>query len=252
MTEHLAPACGYSDDDAAYVLGALEPAEQQAFRAHLPGCARCRDAVTELAVMPGLLARLLPGTDPTTVASTEAGTVAGIGVGTDPPAPLLPTLVRRVRAERRRAGWRSRLTGFVVAAALGVATFLGLPEPTAPAPAAAAAPDRVLVMAASPGVPVAATLLVTGRGWGTSIDTRCRYEDTADSGGGADGEMAMGDPRYELWAIDSLGAEELISSWHQLPGGEITVPGSTGLDLDDIDRLELRSGAGMTLLVSRP
>jgi anti-sigma factor RsiW len=38
--------CG--GDAAAYVLGALEPEEAEAFRAHLAGCAVCRDEMTAL------------------------------------------------------------------------------------------------------------------------------------------------------------------------------------------------------------
>lgn len=36
------------DDAAAYVLGALEPAEAEEFRRHLESCAVCREAVAEL------------------------------------------------------------------------------------------------------------------------------------------------------------------------------------------------------------
>jgi anti-sigma factor RsiW len=36
----------HTDDAAAYVLGALEPAEAQAFRRHLSECVVCRDEVT--------------------------------------------------------------------------------------------------------------------------------------------------------------------------------------------------------------
>ncbi|MEJ7705591.1 MAG: hypothetical protein WKF47_19125 [Geodermatophilaceae bacterium] len=43
-------------------------------------------------------------------------------------------------------------------------------------------------------------------------------------------------------------ATSLVSSWRQLPGREITVPGSTRLDLSDIDRLEVRTATGETIL----
>lgn len=217
-----APRCEYADDDAAYVLGALDPIEQQAFRAHLPGCSRCRAAVADLAVMPGMLARLLP--------ETESELAA--------PAPLLPSLVKRVESERRNSRWRARLAGFLVAAVLGGgAALIVLPD-------RAADPDRVLTMAAEPGVPVRATLLVTGRGWGTSIDTTCRYD--GDSEGGT-GEGVT----YELWAIDAAGQEVLVSSWQQLAGREITVAGSTRLGVEEISRLEVRTGSGQAILTSR-
>ena len=39
--------------DAAYVLGALSPADRREFEAHLQGCPACASAVSELAGMEG-------------------------------------------------------------------------------------------------------------------------------------------------------------------------------------------------------
>ncbi|MEV1143541.1 zf-HC2 domain-containing protein, partial [Micromonospora sp. NPDC049799] len=52
--------CEFAHDDGAYVLGALAPAERAAYERHLAGCADCRQAVAEIAVLPGLLGRLDP------------------------------------------------------------------------------------------------------------------------------------------------------------------------------------------------
>lgn len=53
---------GGSDDyprwDAAYVLGSLSGADRREFQAHLSTCPSCREGVTELSVMPALLAQL--------------------------------------------------------------------------------------------------------------------------------------------------------------------------------------------------
>ena len=38
----------WADDAAAYVLGALPPADVERFRTHLEGCPECRRAVEEL------------------------------------------------------------------------------------------------------------------------------------------------------------------------------------------------------------
>ena len=46
--------CG--EDAAAYALGALEPAEAEAFRRHLAGCAACQKQVAELEQVTGSLA----------------------------------------------------------------------------------------------------------------------------------------------------------------------------------------------------
>lgn len=52
--------CEFAHDDGAYLLGALAPAERAAYERHLAGCASCREAVAEIAVLPGLLGRLDP------------------------------------------------------------------------------------------------------------------------------------------------------------------------------------------------
>ena len=46
--------------DAAYVLGALSPAERREFEEHLATCPHCQAAVSELAGIPGLLAQVSP------------------------------------------------------------------------------------------------------------------------------------------------------------------------------------------------
>ncbi len=45
---------------AAYVLGALSPAERLEFEHHLAGCEECARAVREVAGLPGLLAGVEP------------------------------------------------------------------------------------------------------------------------------------------------------------------------------------------------
>ena len=47
--------CDFAHDDAAYVLGALSPAERLEFERHLESCDECAHSVRALAGMPGLL-----------------------------------------------------------------------------------------------------------------------------------------------------------------------------------------------------
>src|SRR5688572_26590220 len=50
--------CPQTLEVGAYVLGALVPAERDAFEKHMGECAVCREAVADLAVLPGLLGRI--------------------------------------------------------------------------------------------------------------------------------------------------------------------------------------------------
>ena len=47
-------------DAAAYVLGALEPAEAESFRAHLATCVVCRDEVSAFQEVADLLPLIAP------------------------------------------------------------------------------------------------------------------------------------------------------------------------------------------------
>ncbi len=98
-------SCPFAQDAAAYVIGALSPAERLEFEKHLGGCDDCTRAIRELAGIPGLLGRVEPGV-------LEHPVVDG-----PVPDTLLPTLSRRVRGARRR---RALIAAGVAAAAVAV------------------------------------------------------------------------------------------------------------------------------------
>src|SRR5438874_8480896 len=50
--------CTQTVEAGSYVLGALAPAERSGYEQHIATCAECRNAVAELAGLPGLLGRL--------------------------------------------------------------------------------------------------------------------------------------------------------------------------------------------------
>ena len=83
-------SCDFAHDDAAYVLGALSPADRLAFERHLETCDACTRSVRSLAGMPGLLDRV----DASVLENPPD----------DPPLPstLLPALNRAVEDRRRR------------------------------------------------------------------------------------------------------------------------------------------------------
>ena len=78
--------CEHEHDDGAYVLGALSPAERAAYERHLATCSFCREAVADIAVLPGLLARLDAGEfakllDPSLTTATAADRAASSTIG---------------------------------------------------------------------------------------------------------------------------------------------------------------------------
>ena len=99
-----APIDRYGSWDAAYVLGALSPADRREFEEHLVGCPACQAAVSELAGLPGLLAQVSPE-DAALLAATPDRLDDG------PPRGLVSKMISGERARRRR------LVGIVVGAA---------------------------------------------------------------------------------------------------------------------------------------
>jgi anti-sigma factor RsiW len=58
------PCAQWRYEAAIYVLGALGPAERQAFERHFHACPQCRAEVLAVAPLPGLLRRMSPDPPP--------------------------------------------------------------------------------------------------------------------------------------------------------------------------------------------
>jgi hypothetical protein len=221
--------CEYAHDDGAYVLGALPPAERAAYERHLAGCPECREAVAEIAVLPGLLGRLDP---------------AGLDLLAEPPrsgapvAKLLATARTRRRRERRAA--RLRYAGAALAAAclallvgLGVTWFRGTAAPPDP-------PAHLVAMRSmQSSAPVSAEVGLDGTAWGTKVTMRCHYQGT--------GEYAKS-YTFRLVAYGPDGAKEQVGSWVAGPGDDVTFTGATRFTAAELTRLELTRYDGTTLL----
>jgi len=136
----------YRDDIGAYLLGALNDLERQAFEQHLNGCSECRDEVERLRpaaeALPGSVQQLAP---PPGLKTRLMAEVEGNGAAAAPAA--------RDRAGRGRApGWLSGLRvprlAFVAAALLlglvigfGIAQLGGDDSRTVPVTVARAMPN---------------------------------------------------------------------------------------------------------------
>ncbi|WP_110589603.1 zf-HC2 domain-containing protein [Microbacterium suaedae] len=72
--------------DAAYVLGALSPADRARFEEHLEECGPCRASLTELAPLPGLLSRV-PRERAEGLAAVGADPAGAAGSDTNPTDP---------------------------------------------------------------------------------------------------------------------------------------------------------------------
>ncbi|TVT26173.1 zf-HC2 domain-containing protein [Amycolatopsis rhizosphaerae] len=199
--------------DAAYVLGALSPADRAAFEEHLDGCADCARSVRELAGLPGLLAQVTP--EP---------------VGEQPPAGLLPSVLRRVRRLRLR---RTLVTGGVglVAAAVVLVAIL-LPPGDGGSSGAAMTPLGAF--------PVQATAAVAAVSGGSRVDLSCQYH---GAGRGAD---------YLLVAVRRDGTEAQLATWWADPERIAKLSLDTALPADDIQALEIRTRSGLPLLRWHP
>lgn len=227
--------CEYAHDDGAYVLGALSPAERAAYERHLPTCSACREAVAEIAVLPGLLGRL-----------DEAGLERVINMGSPPPAAesRSPALVSAARAARRRERRINRLryaAAALVAASLALVAGVGLNwlrgQPTVPGKQ----DPQVTMVAMQPlraGLPVQAKIGLDTTKWGTEVTMWCAYQHT-----GADAMTYT----FRLVA-HSKGGKEQVMSWLAGPGDEVTFTVPTRFARSELERLDLTQYDGTPLL----
>jgi anti-sigma factor RsiW len=113
--------CEQTADAAAYVLGALDDPQAQAYRAHLAGCAICRAEVAQLQPVADALAVGVPPTSP------ENGLRARIMATVYADAEPLVSAEREADGARwpRRGRRRGLSLAFAVALALGIGLLVG-------------------------------------------------------------------------------------------------------------------------------
>jgi hypothetical protein len=233
--------CDHEFDDGAYVLGSLSPAERAAYEKHLATCSFCREAVADIAVLPGLLGRLDPAD------------LDRLMLDTPPPAPRrasTPELVSAARSDRLRERRRNRwkVTGTALAAAclalvvgVGVVFWTGDDAtPTTPSALPPAGPAPVIKMTPdNDKVPVSATINIAGAPGGTQVNLLCA--------------MNMGDRSSEAYTIRLMaygpdGEHEQLGSWIASPGKEFSMSGVTHFTGGMLNRLALERNDGRVLL----
>jgi hypothetical protein len=209
----------YGDWDAAYVLGSLTVQQRHEYEDHLASCDDCRQAVSELAAMPGLLSQL-PATE--AIALSDHPTSDG----------EMPDSIRKLTPPRR-FGARARLlmiAAIVLAVVLGgIGGYFvrGLPAFQSPAPEMS--PVRVAFKPVHPTSMLAVADLVPS-GSGTTIKVDCVY---ADHGGN---EWTT---HYALQTVDSQGNLQRGQTWAAGPGDRVMTKDWSSLPLNKIKALQI-------------
>ena len=222
-----AHGCELAHDDAAYVLGALPPAERLAYERHLATCPECAASVRRIAGLPGLLGRL---------------PLEAVESAPEPeplPDTLLPRLVQGVRRQQHRRRWAVGLAAAaaVVAIAAAGATVVAVTSEDEPPPTATAQPMTPLDQDR-----VDASVALTSVAWGTRVDLTCSYDEPT-------GEYQHDEPgpTYSLVVRTRDGVEQ-VATWKALPGRTMHLTGATALDADDIASVEVRTAGGQPVL----
>jgi hypothetical protein len=224
--------------DAAYVLGALSPAERREFEEHLASCPSCQAAVSELAALPGLLAQLSPDdaamlsmADETLAESAETSALSAAqsdAIEQGPPPSLLPKMIKKVRTRRRR----------MVAAIAGIAAAVllvigSLAVAAGLLPLRPDSPERVAFSQVVPSAMTAVADLIPGQN-GTEIKVECQYGEVNEPRPGA------GHETYSIFVVDRSGNASEIKEWPATPNKLMRPSGTTPLRINEIADLEIR------------
>jgi hypothetical protein len=216
----------YAFDDAAYVLGALEPAERAAFEQHLASCPICHQSVSELAGLPVMLEQV----DPASLDMLDAGPV---------PDSLLPKLLAEVSRNRGRRTVRIAATGFLVACLLAVLAFGGVQIWSHS--------HRPQVLVMQPVGPDAAGIHATVRLLGDSADTRiqldCGYLGNPNEEPYPSYEMA-----YQMVVFNRAGVPRYLGSWTPQPGENVELVRDSPWNRQALSKIEIATSSGQVLL----
>lgn len=244
---------GEHTDVAAYALGLLEDVDRQAFDGHLTGCARCQSELREFAGLAGALREV----DPTVLASSAGSDVS------DDPEPTgsvvelrdrraaAPGIVgvgerRWIRPDRLLAA--AAAVVLLMAGAVGGTLIADRGNDTTATPDSVHRPAGELLLT---GERFAATDRATGttgvigvetRGWGTHLAMELR---------GVRGPLSC-----QLIAVSRDGQRQVAMSWkvpqagYGVPGAPepLVLHGATSIPREDVDRVEVRTADGKTIL----
>jgi hypothetical protein len=208
-------------DDAAYVLGALDPQRRAAFETHLIDCAECTARVAELAAAPRWLAGVVE---------------ADFADPGDPPDTLLPGLLRKAGVQRRRQRW---LTGSL--AGLAAACLVALVIAVWPSGGGSRSPSSTghpqAMQSLIGASPVSATAALVSRSWGTEIRLDCRYRGASVPGA-----------TYELRVIPRRGATIDAGSWTLVSGRDTRWSTGVAVSSDQIKQVQITLADGQPIL----
>jgi anti-sigma-K factor RskA len=208
----------FADFDGAYVLGALSQEDRQAYEQHLAVCESCAESVRSLQSLPGLLA---------TVENPKE-----LEAAPEPPATLLPGLLREVRRVQRRRRWYTGGIAAAVAACIAAIVVLVARADNGPG----GHPLQMQPVAASS---MHATADVQAVSWGTRIELKCSYDAST---------LYPPDSAYSLVAVDRAGHQHDLGSWRLVRGGVTTFNTGTSLHRDEISRIVVQTTSGRDVL----
>lgn len=227
--------CPFTEDAAAYVLGALSPAERLEFERHLDGCDRCTKALGELAGLPGLLYRV------------DASVLESPPAAEPVPASLLPALSRQVRrARRRRTVAAAGLAAAVVAVIAPLVLWLvgdgGGEAPPGPGSSSTSPAAVARDMEPVGEVPVRASVTLERAAWGTRLGVTCTYDPNWVE------YRLPAAVRYTLVVRTRDGGVEEVGSWRSEGGRTLQLSAATAEALADIESVEVRAPDGRVVL----
>ncbi|MFE6648478.1 zf-HC2 domain-containing protein [Nocardioides sp. NPDC057772] len=242
MNDHL-DASGhetFADWDASYVLGALSPSDRRAFERHLTGCGVCRDAVAELAGMPGLLGVLSREEAEELLDDTPAE-------ATPPPLADLAGAVRRSRLRRRALAAAAAVVLLAGGTAIGGLLLdrdgdgepIAAPSDSVTPTASAGENVRTVDLRPVGSVDMWAQLVATPTSWGTKLTWSCHYPPEPGKSPPTSSDYQGAPVTYDLVLVGRDGARTVAGSWTWSGGETLGLDASSAVPIAEVERVEI-------------